>query len=137
MITVTFRPTSFRPSPLPDKPDYLIVNWRIGAHPHVWRPPTDLYENETQFTVRVEVAGMNEDDLEITLDQNLLVVRGVRPDISEPRAYHVLEINFGEFLTAVELPAPIVAGEVSAEYKNGFLWINLPKAKPRQIFINE
>lgn len=137
MITVTFRPTSFRASQFPEKPEYMIVNWRVSARPHVWRPPTDLYEIEDVYKVRVEIAGMQENDFEITLDQNLLIVRGVRPDLSEPRSYHQMEINYGEFLTAIELPAPINAESVTADYKNGFLWIILPKAKPRHIFIQE
>ena len=137
MITITLRPKAIRATQLPDKPDYLIGNWRVSAMPQVWRPPTDLYEREDRFVVRIEIAGMHEKDFEIVLDQNILIVRGFRPDISERRSIHQMEINFGEFITAVEIHAPIDTNGVNAEYKNGFLWIDLPKSPPKRIHIQE
>ncbi len=137
MITVTSKPNQRRNPPVPDKSEYVIVNWRISSHPHAWRPPTDVYERDDSIVVRVEIAGMNESDFTISLDQNVLAVRGTRADTAERLTYHQMEINFGEFLTAVELQAPIDADHVKAEYQNGFLWIYLPKAQPKIIKIKE
>jgi HSP20 family protein len=137
MITVALKPSQRRNVPVPDKSDYMIVNWRTSSHPHAWRPPTDVYEREDTIMVRVEIAGMNETDFIINLDQNILTVRGVRPDISERRAYHQMEINFGEFFTAVEIPLPVDVEHVKAEYQNGFLWVILPKSQPKIIKIKE
>lgn len=137
MIPVEFRPGARRSAQLPDNADYVLVNWRISAHSHVWRPPTDVYEREDSFVVRVEIAGMNENDFDIHLDANVLVIRGARPDINERRAYHQMEINFGEFLTKVEFQANINVDNITAEYQNGFLWVTLPKAQPRVIKISE
>jgi HSP20 family protein len=136
MITVAFKPGQRR-NPQPENPDFVIVNWRVSSNPHTWRPPTDVFEREENVVVRVEIAGMKEEDFVIHLDQNLLVIRGNRQDTTERRAYHQMEINFGEFLTAVELQVPIVTDGVSAEYQNGFLWVFLPKAQPKIIKIKE
>lgn len=138
MITVALKSNPRRAAHTPDnRPEYVIVNWSITPHPHAWRPPTDVYEHEDAFVVRVEIAGMKEDDFVINLDQNILVIRGVRPDKSERRAYHQMEINFGEFMTAVEIPAAVEAEQVRAEYQNGFLWVHLPKAQPKIIKISD
>jgi HSP20 family molecular chaperone IbpA len=71
------------------------------------------------------------------LDQNVLAIRGVRPDLNERRAYHQMEINFGEFISAVEILVPVDIEHVQAEYQNGFLWVILPKAQPKVIKIKD
>jgi HSP20 family molecular chaperone IbpA len=101
--------------------------WRIGARPHVWRPPTDVYETEDAITVRIEVAGMRQSDFSIFLVERSLTVRGVRQDTSERRAYHQMEIPFGEFSTEVDLPYPVIAEEIEASYCDGFIKLILPK----------
>ena len=121
---------------MPDNSDYMIVNWRVTSRPRAWRPPTDVYEHEDKVVVRVEIAGMKESDFSINLDQNVLTIRGVRADVTERRAYHQMEINFGEFATSVELQIPIDMEHTHAEYENGFLWVFLPKAQPKTIKIN-
>ncbi len=136
-MNVELQPGQKRSPQMPDNNEYLIVNWRVTSHPRSWRPPTDVYEHEDKIVVRVEIAGMNESDFTISLDQNILTVRGVRADVSERRAYHQMEINFGEFATSVELSTPIDVDHVRAEYQNGFLWVFLPKAQPKFIKINE
>jgi len=110
--------------------------WHITRSP-AWRPPMDVFETEDAFIVRVEVAGMQEDDFSIHIESRLLVVRGVRLDTTERRAYHQMEIPFGEFILEVELTASIITDEVAAGYKNGFLRIYLPKARPKTITIEE
>ena len=139
MINVIFKPNQRRTGQPQDTAKYMIVNWRVtsSSHPRAWRPPTDVYELEDRIVVRVEVAGMNENDFSLNLDQNILTIQGVRSDSSERRAYHQMEINFGEFITSVELTIPIDSEKVRAEYQNGFLWIYLPKAPPKTIKINE
>jgi HSP20 family protein len=99
--------------------------------------PTDLYEVEDKIVVRVEIAGMSEGDFSISIDQNTLTIAGIRPEIGERRAYYQMEIPFGEFSTEVEIPSPINVEEVQAEYRDGFLLVTLPKAKPKEIKINK
>lgn len=114
-----------------------LVNWRISVRPRLWRPSTDVFETDTHYIVRVEIAGMNEEDFAISIDGNLLTINGVRPDpSSERRAYHLMEISYGEFTTQVELPSNIDHHAVQAEYAEGFLRVTLPKSAPKQIHIN-
>lgn len=124
----------------PDEPQSIAADglrWRLLHRPRLWRPPTDVFETDDLLIVRVEIAGMREADFTISLEDRRLVVGGSRPDQAERRAYHQMEIPFGEFSTEIELSTPVVAERVEAVYRDGFLKITLPKAKPRQISIGE
>jgi HSP20 family protein len=77
--------------------------------------------------VKIEIAGVKDDDLEVSVQNNVLTVSGARSDSSERRAYHQMEIPFGKFSVVVELPSAVDVEEASAEYKDGFLAIQLPK----------
>ena len=110
---------------------------RNGVRSSIWRPPTDVFENEQEVIVRVEIAGMREDDFSISLTGDRLTVRGNRPDIQEKRAYHQMEIFFGEFNVEVNLPAPVLADQVIAEYQAGFLRLVFPKDEPKKIQVSE
>ena len=101
------------------------ISWQVRAN--VWSPPTDVYETEEGFVVRVEIAGMREEDFEVAIENNSLMISGNRPALNERCAYHQMEIRSGKFEIAVEVPAPISVEMVTAEYKDGFLVINLPK----------
>jgi len=107
--------------------------WRIISRPHAWRPPTDVYETDEAIIIRVEVAGMREADFTVSLVERNLTIRGIRQDTSERRAYHQMEIAFGEFHTEVELPYQIISDKVEATYRDGFLRITLPIALPKHI----
>lgn len=111
--------------------------WRNGMRAHIWRPATDVYETEDAVVVRVEIPGMKEEDFSISLTGKVLTVRGNRPDILERRAYHQMEIFFGEFSTEVELPVPVLSDNVTAEYIAGFLRLVFPKDRPKKIRVNE
>ena len=106
------------------------ISWQVTAS--IWSPPTDVYETEEAFVVKVEVAGMREQDFEVAFENNILMISGNRPDLREPRAYYQMEIRSGKFEVAIEVPAPIKLELSVAEYKDGFLMINLPKANQNQ-----
>jgi HSP20 family protein len=117
-----------------------LVHWRMAMRPHLWRPPTDVYETEDAILIRVEIAGMREQDFNIAMEDRTLTIRGIRYDTSERSgqgtgrgAFHQMEILFGEFSTEVELPAPILTERVEAVYRDGFLQITLPKVRPQQV----
>ncbi|MFN3742248.1 MAG: Hsp20/alpha crystallin family protein [Anaerolineales bacterium] len=116
---------------------FQFFGWQVQVRPTLWSPPTDVYETEDAYVVRVEIAGMREEDFEITLEGNYLLIQGNRSDTSERRAYHQMEIRFGRFASVVELPPAIDAQRVEAEYRNGFLCITLPKARPNLLTIQE
>ena len=113
-----------------------IMNPRQSMRSHVWRPPIDVFETDVAIVVRVEIAGVQESDFVITLDERHLSIRGTRPDLPERRAYQQMEIRFGEFSAEVDLHTQVNVEEVEAIYSNGFLRVTLPKARPHQIRID-
>ena len=113
------------------------VGWQVQVRAGLWSPPTDVYETENNYVVRVEIAGMRDEDFEITIENNFLMISGSRPDIPERRAYQQMEIRFGKFETVVGIPGPLDFESSHAEYIEGFLTVTMPKAKPNQIEIEE
>jgi HSP20 family protein len=111
------------------------VGWQVTSS--LWSPPTDVYETESEHIVRIEVAGMRESDFEITFNNGILLVRGVRSDTPERRGYHQMEIHFGKFSTSIAVPGLIDLDASVAEYKDGFLIIRMPKAKKTEVKIEE
>lgn len=107
------------------------VSWQVRSS--VWSPPTDMYETDEFLIVRMEIAGMRDEDFEVSVVKDTLYIIGSRPDISERRAYHQMEIRFGKFATAVSLPVPIDIETARAEYRDGFLMVTLPKISPKLI----
>ena len=82
------------------------VGWQVMQN--IWSSPTDVYETEKGYIVRVEIAGMREEDFEIIFENGYLFISGVRPDVSERRAYHQMEIRFGKFSTTIVVPEPSI-----------------------------
>lgn len=109
---------------------------RVTIRSRAWRPPTDVFELNDVIVVRVEIAGMRENDFSITIQNRILSVRGIRLDTPERRAYYQMEIRYGEFGSDIELPVSVVAEEIKAEYRSGFLTLILPKQKPTNVEIN-
>jgi HSP20 family protein len=113
------------------------VTWQVQVRSSAWSPPTDVYETEAEYVVRLEVAGMRDADFEVTLEDGFLVITGNRPDVQERRAYHQMEIRFGRFSSTVSLPGPVNVEESRAEYLDGFLTVTLPKIQSRFVEIKE
>jgi HSP20 family protein len=113
------------------------VGWQVQVRAGVWSPPTDVYETDDEYVVRVEVAGMQEDGFDILVEDKFLTISGNRPDVPERRAYQQMEIRFGKFETVVGIPGPINLEASRADYKDGFLTVTLSKARPNQIQVEE
>ena len=109
--------------------------WLPMRESRLWRPPTDVYETDSHVVVKVEIAGMTEDDFDISLTNRRLTISGFRQDPADKLAYQQMEIAYGQFRTQVYLPWPIEEDDVEATYKDGFLQITLPKAKRKRIVI--
>ena len=113
------------------------IGWQMQVSSKIWSPPTDVYETEDAYTVRVEIAGMREADFTVSVDGNYLIINGSRPDVKERRAYRQMEIRCGKFTCAVSLPGLINLEDANAEYDDGFFVIVLPKIKSINITIQE
>jgi HSP20 family protein len=97
--------------------------------PHAWSPPTDLIETEDRLIIRIEIAGMNQNDFSIQVVSRRVIVSGSRPEIRNQGCFHRMEIPSGDFISEVDLPQPVETDQASADYRDGYLTITLPKLK--------
>lgn len=103
-------------------------HWTVTTYrDQSWRPPTDVYETGDAYVVKVEIAGMREDDFRVTYMDGVLRVEGTRQDTDAKLGYHQMEIAYGDFRTEVELRVPVDSNNIEAIYLNGFLVVTLPK----------
>jgi len=140
MVDIELKPDKQRPgwfAPSETEPNTGHFHWRVSQNSLAWRPPTDVYIGDDVIVVRVEIAGMRDGEFTISLENHILTIRGNRPDQAERRAYHQMEIRFGEFPTDVELHWPVDTDKIDAEYRDGFLQVILPKDKPHSVEIRD
>ena len=97
-----------------------------------WAPNTDVYTSEGILVVKVELAGMRREDLELAVEGNRLIISGHRPDgCRAPKCtFLVMEINYGSFESVIELPPGYDLSQAKASYQNGFLRVDVPQAVP-------
>ena len=99
---------------------------------NTWTPNTDVYETPEHLVVKLELAGIEREDLEITLDDRLLVIRGYRKDQCRQKqhrcSFRQMEIDYGFFERQIIIPRMVDGNHVTATFHNGFLHIELPKA---------
>ena len=95
-----------------------------------WVPNTDVYVTEDNLVIKVELAGMRREDLELTVEGNRLMISGHRSDgCRAPKCtFLVMEINYGSFESVIELPPGYDLSQAKAAYQNGFLRIDVPQA---------
>ena len=103
--------------------------------------PLDVVENQDAYIIRAEVPGLKPEDLDITLNNNLLTIRGETKSEQEHEGerFHLRERQFGSFARSISLPSTVDANAIDANYNAGILTLRLPKAenaKPKRISIN-
>jgi HSP20 family protein len=106
-----------------------------------WVPPVDIQETEDAYKVLAELPGLTKDDINITLENNVLRLSGERKFEKEVQkeSYHRIERTYGTFSRAFSLPQQVSPEGVQAAFENGVLTITVPKAeqaKPRKISIS-
>jgi HSP20 family protein len=97
-------------------------------------PPVEVAETDKDVTVKMLVPGVDKDQIQVTVDEDLLTVRGeMRKEHEEKKKnYYRQEIRYGSFQRAVRLPAEVEGAKAAADLKNGALTITLPKsAQPK------
>jgi HSP20 family protein len=107
-----------------------------------WRPAVNLYEDDTAFYMVADVGGVDLADVDLHVEKRQLMLRGHReaprpPTTKEcgrgksrsPLRLHVMEIDHGPFSRALELPEDVDSEHIEACYRNGFIWVKMPKKK--------
>jgi len=107
-----------------------------------WVPPVDVYQNgDHEVVIKAELPDMTREDIDITVDNGTLTVRGEKKlssDVKEEQ-FHRIERRYGTFTRSFSLPPTVDTTKVAAEYKNGVLTVRLPlreEAKPRSIKVD-
>jgi HSP20 family protein len=103
-----------------------------------WAPALDISERKDAYLVTVEVPGVEPEDLDITMEDGLLTIKGERQFTSESseQQFHRVERRYGAFRRSITLPAQVQADQIEATFDNGVLQIVVPKAeeaKPKRI----
>ena len=110
------------------------AGYRGYQSPEGWSPHLNFCEDAANFQIVVDLAGVVQEDMEnlLRIEEGMLIISGVResPGLmsmeGQVRIHH-MEINHGRFCRAIRLPKDVDVGEISATYRNGFLWIRIPK----------
>src|SRR6201988_959659 len=121
----------FRESYSPEGPEEALTTTSYA-------PPVDIYEDEHNIALKMEVPGIDEKDIDVRIENNTLTVHGERKIEKDEKEenFRRIERQYGEFTRSFTLPSSIDPGQVSAQYDKGVLKINLAKkaeAKPKQI----
>jgi HSP20 family protein len=105
-----------------------------------WSPSVDIIEGKEEISIEAELAGMNIEDVNVSIENNVITVSGERKfeNKDESENYHRVERSYGTFTRSFTLPRNVVSDEAKADFKNGILRVTLPKkeeAKARKIEI--
>ena len=116
---------------------------RMAAIQKSWSPCIDISETASEFKVKVEVPGMNEEDLDVTFQDNTLVIRGEKKqeETEEKENFHRMESSYGSFIRTIPFGSHIDEDKISANFNNGVLNLKLAKSedsinRQRKIKIN-
>jgi HSP20 family protein len=123
-----------RESYSPEAPEEVLTTTSFA-------PPVDIYEDEHTITVKMEVPGIDEKDIDVRIENTTLTVHGERKIEKEEKEenFRRVERQYGSFTRSFTLPSSVDTGQVSAHYDKGVLKISLAKkaeAKPKQIKVN-
>ena len=107
----------------------IVGEREVAARAH-WVPNTDVYATDEGLVIKVELAGMRSENLQITVEGNKLRISGQRPDGCRAAKFNFLamEINYGPFENVLELPSGYDLSQAKASYLNGFLRVDVPQA---------
>jgi HSP20 family protein len=124
----------FRESYSPEAPEEALTTTNFA-------PPVDIYEDEHNITLKLEVPGIDEKDIDVRVENTTLTVQGERKIEKEEKEenFRRVERQYGSFTRSFTLPSSVDLEQVSANYENGVLKIKLAKkaeAKPKQIKVN-
>ena len=106
----------------------------------MWAPPIHVFEKEDKFVVKVELPGVNQEDINVSVIGDTLAVEGEKQAESEvkKKSYSYSETSYGSFSRTMSIPSTVDANKIAASYDKGILEIDLPKAvqiKPKKVAV--
>jgi len=109
---------------------FLSRTRRLPVEEMEWLPSLDMYEKDDRFVVKAELPGMKEDDIDVSVTDNTLNIKGERKAESEVKEenYYRSERSYGKFYRSVALPSNADAQNIEANYEDGVLEVSIPKA---------
>jgi HSP20 family protein len=118
--------------------DRFFEDWDVPAvfgEGKTWVPAFDISENENEYVVSAELPGIDSKDLDITLSEGLLTVKGEKKQEKEENGdnYHRVERTYGSFQRNFRIPERVKEDEVDATYKDGVLKLTLKKAEKSEV----
>jgi HSP20 family protein len=115
-------------APLQNQLSIPVSHKRESGNRNHWVPNTDMYVTDDLLVIKVELAGMRREDLELSIEDNRLLISGQRPDGCRTCKckFLVMEINYGSFECVIEIPPGYDLTKAQAAYHNGFLRIDVP-----------
>jgi len=104
---------------------------RRGSEEREWLPSLDVSETKNDIVVKAELPGMDVKDIDISLSEGVLTLKGEKNQEREEKEenYHLIERSYGSFTRSVRLPKEVQSEKISASYKNGVLKVTLPKSE--------
>jgi HSP20 family protein len=108
-----------------------VPGWPWAEREDGWAPAVDMIERDDEIVLRADLPGLDEKDIEVTVQNSTLVIRGERKTEREEKKenYYYSERGYGAFARTLALPATVEAEKVKATFKKGVLEVHLPKAK--------
>jgi HSP20 family protein len=112
--------------------DQVLKGYHKYCPGETWMPPINLYEDELHYTIVADLAGINAHEVDLQLEGTSLVLSGHRGtpqtrNAAGPVKLHLMEIDHGRFCRTIDVPGNVNVDGIQASYKNGYLWVRLPK----------
>jgi HSP20 family protein len=108
-----------------------VPDWTWGERARLWAPAVDMVDEKDELIVRADLPGLEEKDIDVTVEDGTLTIRGERKEEKEEKKadYYYSERSYGAFVRTLALPTAVESDKVKATFKKGVLEVHLPKAK--------
>jgi len=112
--------------------EFRVARGRLrGSQPGCWEPPADVYETDSDIVIKVCIPGVSRNELKVNVNGDVVTICGVRrgADAGSVVCYHQMEILNGYFERRIRVRTPFDPQATTARYRDGFLYVLLPKAQ--------
>ena len=120
---------------------FLPMWRRLPTEERGWAPAIEMFDKEDKYVVKAELPGMKEEDIDVSISDDTLTIKGERQSENEVKEenYYCCERSYGSFFRSITLPTNVDTKKIEANYESGVLEIGLPKVaevKPKKISIS-